>query len=279
MRMAALLLAAALLFTGAAQAAGAETPPALTLEADGFTEKPGFGNYSWSYPVSGQEEWTGVEACGMAPTDPAVPDTFGHLYLTEDQTYTIGWDGTPPDELIVFSWDVAVFTDQEHIDDYQENPEIVVRRADGRITLRPDRVYDFQAKWLQSEGKDHPYGNASYYLVTDQLIMLDGPGSVMTGGWTPSADFTVTGELKELFEKGTETLTGARYIPAVYLGSQAVAGTNHAFLCQAAAAYPGSLETEPAWAVVCLYEDLQGSVSVLSIADLDIGSFCIYGDE
>ena len=73
-----------------------------------------------------------------------------------------------------------------------------------------------------------------------------------------------------------ETLTGISYVPVAYLGSQVVAGTNHAFLCRAVTAYPGSLETDPAYAMVYLYEDLSGQVSILSIADFDVGSLCTY---
>ena len=102
------------------------------------------------------------------------------------------------------------------------------------------------------------------------------PPEPMTGGWTPSADPCVTEELKALFTKGTETLTGVSYEPVAYLGSQVVAGTNHAFLCRAVTAYPGSLETVPAYAMVYLYEDLSGNVSILSITDFDIGSLCTY---
>ena len=105
--------------------------------------------------------------------------------------------------------------------------------------------------------------------------ILTPPGAV-AGGWVPSADPAVTEELGALFAKGTETLAGASYEPVAYLGSQVVAGTNHAFLCKAVTAYPGSLETAPAYAMVYLYEDLSGNVSVLSIADFDIGSLCAY---
>ena len=98
----------------------------------------------------------------------------------------------------------------------------------------------------------------------------------LSGGWAPSADPAITEELQALFDKGTETLTGISYIPVAYLGSQVVAGTNHAFLCQAVTAYPGSLETAPAYAMVYLYEDLSGNVSILSIADFDIGALCTY---
>ena len=98
----------------------------------------------------------------------------------------------------------------------------------------------------------------------------------LCGGWTPSADPTVTAERRAVFDKGTETLTGAVYVPVAYLGSQVVAGTNHAFLCRVVSAYPGSVETKPAYAMVYLYESLSGQVNVLSIADFDVGSLCTY---
>ncbi len=113
-------------------------------------------------------------------------------------------------------------------------------------------------------------------LAVLMLVSAAAAEKNLAGGWTPSADPAVTEELRALFEKGTETLTGVSYIPVAYLGSQVVAGTNHAFLCLASTAYPGSLETKPAYAMVYLYEDLSGNVSVLSIADFDIGSLCAY---
>ena len=98
----------------------------------------------------------------------------------------------------------------------------------------------------------------------------------LSGGWTPSADPAVTEELQAVFDKGMEKLVGVNYTPAAYLGSQVVAGTNHAFLCQAAVVYPGA---EPYYVIVYLYEDLQGNVSVLNIAEFDIGALCTYGAE
>lgn len=110
-------------------------------------------------------------------------------------------------------------------------------------------------------------------LMTASAAAAEGP---VTGGWTPSADPAVTEELKALFDRGTETLTGADYIPVAYLGSQVVAGTNHAFLCQAAVVYPGA---QPYYTIVYLYEDLQGNVTILNIAELDVGALCTYGAE
>ena len=109
-------------------------------------------------------------------------------------------------------------------------------------------------------------------FVSDLLSgTLGGP---VSGGWTPAADPAVTEERIALFDKGLEGLLGVNYLPVAYLGSQIVAGTNHAFLCQTTAVYPGA---QPAYAIVYLYEDLQGNVSILNIADFDIGSFCTYG--
>ena len=100
----------------------------------------------------------------------------------------------------------------------------------------------------------------------------------LSGGWAPSNDPTVTEELLTVFEEGTSVVTGLVYVPVAYLGSQVVAGTNHAFLCQAISAYD-AIETAPSYAIVYLYEDLQGGVSLMNIADLDIGAFCTYGAE
>ena len=115
-------------------------------------------------------------------------------------------------------------------------------------------------------------------LILAVLMMISAAASAETlaGGWTPSADPAVTEELRVIFDRGTETITGASYIPVAYLGSQVVAGTNHAFLCQSVTAYPGALEAAPAYAMVYLYEDLSGNVSVLSIAGFDVGSLCTY---
>ncbi len=118
------------------------------------------------------------------------------------------------------------------------------------------------------------------FAVLAALLMLmsiaaaeDGP---LSGGWTPSTDPAVTEELQAVFDKGLEGLVGVRYTPVAYLGSQVVAGTNHAFLCQATVVYPGA---EPYYTIVYLYEDLQGNVTILNIAELDVGALCTYGAE
>ena len=98
----------------------------------------------------------------------------------------------------------------------------------------------------------------------------------LAGGWQAAADPEVTEDLQAIFDKGLEGLVGVDYVPVVYLGSQVVAGTNHAFLCQAAVVVPNAV---PQWAVVYLYEDLEGNVTILDIEDFDFGLLCDYGSD
>ena len=100
------------------------------------------------------------------------------------------------------------------------------------------------------------------------------PPEPLVGGWAPSEDPTVTEERMTLFEKGTKALTGASCVPVTYLGSQVVAGTNHAILCKASEINKGS-----SWVIIYLYEDLQGDVSIMNIADFEFGSLCTYGSD
>ena len=100
----------------------------------------------------------------------------------------------------------------------------------------------------------------------------------LAGGWTAAEDPAVTDEINGVFSRALEgwqagTVTTA-YTPYAYLGSQVVAGTNHAVLCRVSEINQGT-----AWAVVFIYEDLQGNATVMNIADFDFGSLCTYGAE
>lgn len=99
-------------------------------------------------------------------------------------------------------------------------------------------------------------------------------GNVIIGGWSHSAFPGITDEQRKVFDKAFEGFTGSDVTPVAYLGSQIVAGRNHCFLCQSTVVYPGA---EPHYVLVYVYEGLDGSVELMNIADLDIGSFCEYG--
>ena len=98
----------------------------------------------------------------------------------------------------------------------------------------------------------------------------------LAGGWTAAEDPTVTEGLSDLFNKALEGLVGVEYMPVAYLGSQVVAGTNHCFLCLSRVVVPDAI---PNYKLVYIYEDLQGNVQLMNIADFDFGSFCTYGAE
>lgn len=90
----------------------------------------------------------------------------------------------------------------------------------------------------------------------------------LAGGWTPSLSPEITEELTRLFEKGLSETVGVDYVPIAYLGSQVVAGTNHCFLCQATVVYP---DAQPYYALVYLYQALDGSVSLLNVQPMELG--------
>ena len=94
----------------------------------------------------------------------------------------------------------------------------------------------------------------------------------VAGGWTVNADLEEA-EMPpletEVFVKAMAGLTGVKYTPVAYLGSQVVAGTNYAFLCKTE-----TVTAEPVTklAVVTIYRDLTGEPTVTEIMDVDLAA-------
>ena len=84
----------------------------------------------------------------------------------------------------------------------------------------------------------------------------------LLGGWTLADSPVVTAQAQGLMDKALKGFTGANYVPVAYVGSQVVAGTNHLLLCRANQVIPGAQET---WALVTLYEDLDGNVTIKDV--------------
>ena len=105
-------------------------------------------------------------------------------------------------------------------------------------------------------------------LIAMMLFTCSALAENTLGGWTLSESIELTEEKTALFDKGMEGLLGVDYVPLAYLGSQVVAGRNHCFLCRATVVYPGA---QSVLALVYLYEDLSGEVSVTDILPFDIG--------
>lgn len=90
----------------------------------------------------------------------------------------------------------------------------------------------------------------------------------LAGGWSATESAEVTSEMQTLLEAALNGLTGAVYTPVALLGTQIVAGTNYCFLCRASAVI---LDPQPYYALVYVYQDLDGNAALLSIQELTLG--------
>ena len=92
----------------------------------------------------------------------------------------------------------------------------------------------------------------------------------LAGGWTVADDPAISEEVNNLFWQALDAYqTGmitVSYTPIAYLGSQVIAGTNHAILCRA-----HEINQKPVLVIVYLYQDLDDNASILAISDLPLG--------
>ena len=255
-----------------------EQVPALTIAP--LTENAAVGsesflpsNYSWSWP-KGNGENEAVEACGFGPTDPAILNYLDPIYLDEPVTVKLIWASFPAQSVNVVSWDVGVLdlpsdADQAQQDSYLR--EVTLTEAEEferTLLLEPDRVYDIYANWQEVNGSS--FGNAHYYVVTKAAGIVKETTPNIIGGWQASESPEITSELRSVFDKALDGFVGVGYEPIAYLGSQIVAGTNHAFFCKAQVVYPNA---QPYFAIVFIYEDLEGNAEIQ-----DIASMTAYGE-
>lgn len=112
------------------------------------------------------------------------------------------------------------------------------------------------------------------FVESEQAAPAAEQAPAVMGGWNAAADPAITDEIRAIVEKGLNGLVGVNYEPVTYLGTQVVAGRNHAVLCKAS---PVTLNAIPTWKILFFYEDLQGNVQLMNIADFDFGALCTYG--
>ena len=84
------------------------------------------------------------------------------------------------------------------------------------------------------------------------------------GTWQEAESPAMTEEATAAFNKATEGLVGVDYVPVALLSTQTVAGTNYRILCEATTVYPGA---EMHYAVVNVYESLEGNANIISVTD------------
>lgn len=113
-------------------------------------------------------------------------------------------------------------------------------------------------------------GNATF--LKDETLKLPGvdDSGDKVGGWAYAESTEITDDIKKVMEKATETLTGATYEPVAYIGSQVVAGTNHAILCKCSPSV-AELNGATTYVLVYVYEDLQGKCEITETTDVVLG--------
>lgn len=113
----------------------------------------------------------------------------------------------------------------------------------------------------------------TFLLVVLMILSLSACGqkkaeTESVGGWKMTDDAVVTPEAQAAFDKSMEGFVGVNYTPIALLGTQLVSGTNYCFLCEATVVYP---DAQPYYAIVSIYQDLQGKAEIRNIVALDIG--------
>ena len=108
-------------------------------------------------------------------------------------------------------------------------------------------------------------GQAEILDIGDPLCQtnLDYEEGVV-GAWQEADSPALTDEAKAAFSKATEGFVGVDYVPVALLSEQVVAGTNYRILCEATTVYPGA---EMHYAVVSVYESLEGNANIISVTD------------
>ena len=109
---------------------------------------------------------------------------------------------------------------------------------------------------------------AALLLALPALAAAD----ALPGGWLLPEDAALTPERLAPLEDALTGLLGVHYEPVAYLGSQVVAGVNHCYLCRATVVYP---DAQPAWALVYVYEPLDGPAEVTQIVSLDLAELSV----
>lgn len=117
-------------------------------------------------------------------------------------------------------------------------------------------VVTLQRGWL---------GKAEILNIGDPLCLTNldyEEGAV--GAWQETDSPAMTEEATAAFNKATEGFVGVDYVPVALLSTQTVAGTNYCILCEATVVYPGA---EMHYAVVNVYESLEGNANIISATD------------
>ena len=90
--------------------------------------------------------------------------------------------------------------------------------------------------------------------------------AMIDGGWQSPDSMDITDEIRDKVARATADMLGVDYEPIAVIGRQIVAGTNYKILCKLTAVTPDASAT---YAIVTIYEDLEGNVSVTEVQNCD----------
>ena len=121
------------------------------------------------------------------------------------------------------------------------------------------RATDVMREWYYAAVGATPAGVAERSDDADAVI------TGMLGGWKATDSPRMSDEATAAFEKAMEGFIGVGYEPLACLATQLVSGTNYAIFCKAQVVYP---DAKPYYAIVYVYEDLQGNAKLLKIVSL-----------
>ena len=217
------------------------------------------------------QSMTGLDAL-QAKLDAGI--TIEKVYYTDGYGFSTSEFTTEDPEEISLLWNalnqitVKGRVDESITDWY---PMIVFYLSDGT-----QAIVSFEAKWLSiGAAGNYEIENAEeFWALTASLVQkqaeiekaIQAWGDHTDGSWEAASDPAITDEIRALFDKAMNGLVGVNYVPVAYLGSQVAAGYNHAILCKATTVYPGAT---PYWVIMCLYEDLDGNVTITDISESD----------
>lgn len=93
----------------------------------------------------------------------------------------------------------------------------------------------------------------------------------LSGGWIvleDRDDDDIEDRAEDALKKAAAKLTGAVYDEEAVLGYQIVAGTNYCLLCRVTPVVPNAVSH---WALVYVYEALDGNCEILEVKDIELG--------
>ena len=114
-------------------------------------------------------------------------------------------------------------------------------------------------------------GSATF--VNDERVILPGTDvengdTLVAGGWSYAESAEITSEIKTMFENLATKDVNDTYEPVAYVGSQVVAGTNHAVLCKVVS---NTVADKTSLAIVYVYEDLNGKCQITNTEAIELG--------